>query len=61
MTVTAKDAAGNTSTATFTVTVIDTTPPVITAPDVTVEATSAAGAKVTYAPTATDVVGVARR
>ena len=57
VTVTAKDAAGNTSTATFTVTVIDTTAPVITAPDVTVEATSSAGAKATFAPTATDAVG----
>ncbi len=57
ITATAKDAAGNTSTATFTVLVQDTTPPAITAPDVTVEATSASGAKVTYAPTATDAVG----
>ncbi len=59
VTVTAKDAAGNTSTATFTVTVVDTTPPVITAPNVTVEATGPTGAHATYAPTATDAVGVA--
>ena len=57
VTVTAKDGAGNTSTATFTVLVQDTTPPVITAPDMTVEATSPAGAKVTLSPTATDAVG----
>ena len=59
VTVTAKDAAGNTATRTFTVTVIDTTAPVITATTLTVEATSAAGAKVlAYTNvTATDIVG----
>jgi hypothetical protein len=57
VTVTARDAAGNTSTATFTVTVVDTTAPVITAPDITVEATSAAGARAYYTPTATDAAG----
>ena len=57
VTVTAKDGAGNSSTATFTVLVQDTTPPAITASDVTIEATSAAGAKATYAPSATDAVG----
>ncbi|MCX6872897.1 MAG: HYR domain-containing protein, partial [Verrucomicrobia bacterium] len=60
VTVTAKDAANNSGTATFTVTVADTTAPVVTPPaDLTVEATSAAGAMVTYAAaTATDIVGV---
>ena len=58
VTVTATDVAGNTSTKTFTVTVKDTTPPVIGAvSNLTVEATSAAGAVVTFAlPTATDTV-----
>ena len=58
VTVTARDAANNQSTATFTVTVQDTIAPVITAPaNVTAEATSAAGAVVTYAAaTATDAV-----
>ncbi|MCX6872425.1 MAG: HYR domain-containing protein, partial [Verrucomicrobia bacterium] len=57
---TAKDAANNSGTASFTVTVADTTAPVVTPPaDLTVEATSAAGALVTYpAATATDAVGV---
>ena len=40
VTVTATDGSGNHSSATFTVTVQDHTPPTITAPDVTVEATS---------------------
>ena len=59
VTCTARDAANNTSIATFTVTVRDTTPPVIAvAANVTAEATSAAGAIVTYAtPTATDLFG----
>ncbi len=58
--ITAKDAAGNTGTGSFTVTVADTTAPVVDAhANVTVEATSAAGAVVTYAAaTATDAVGV---
>ena len=43
--------------ATFNVTVVDTTAPVITAPALlTIEATSAAGAIVTYVATATDLV-----
>ncbi|MCX6876655.1 MAG: HYR domain-containing protein, partial [Verrucomicrobia bacterium] len=60
VTVTAKDAANNTDTATFTVTVHDTTPPVVTPPaDLAAEATSAAGAVVNYpAATASDAVGV---
>ena len=61
VTVTAKDAYGNVSTPrTFTVTVQDTTPPVITSvsPNLTIEATSSAGAAVNYATaTATDAVG----
>ena len=57
VTVTAKDAANNTATSTFTVTVVDTTAPVIAAqPDLVVEATDAFGAVVTFAPTATDAV-----
>jgi hypothetical protein len=60
VTVTAKDAANNTDTATFIVTVSDTTAPVVTPPaDLTVEATSSDGAVVNYpAATATDAVGV---
>src|SRR5262249_39699698 len=48
VTVTGHDAAGNTPTATFTVTVRDTTPPVITAPDMVVEATGPKGAIVNF-------------
>ena len=56
---TAKDAAGNTTTATQTITVEDTTAPVISTPiNVEVEAT-ALNSMVTYQhPTATDIVGV---
>ncbi len=56
----ATDAAHNTATASFTVTVRDTIAPVVTVPtSITAEATSANGAAVTYAaPTATDAVGV---
>jgi hypothetical protein len=52
------DAAGNTSSAIFTVTVVDTTAPMIAAhATVTAEATSATGATVLYtAPNATDAV-----
>jgi hypothetical protein len=56
----AEDGAGNSTVVSFTVLVRDTTPPVITSisPDVVINATSAAGAVVTYAPaTATDAVG----
>jgi hypothetical protein len=63
VTCTASDTRGNTSTASFTVTVNhvqDTTPPVITVPaDISAEATSPAGAVVTYTATATDNVAVA--
>jgi hypothetical protein len=57
VTVTAKDAAGNVKSGSFMITVRDTTPPVISAPaTVTAEATSAAGAAVTFAATANDLV-----
>src|ERR1051326_7127685 len=61
----AYDAAGNVGTSSITVsvsntvTVTDSTPPTITVPSaITTEATSASGAVVTYAVTATDNVGV---
>src|SRR6185436_17625404 len=54
---TATDAHGNHSTTSFTVTVTDTTGPVVTVPaNATVEATSAAGAIYTFTATATDVL-----
>jgi hypothetical protein len=55
---TATDTHGNTSAAAFVVHVVDTTPPVLTVPgNITgVQATSSAGAVVTYTATATDVV-----
>ncbi|HZQ02664.1 MAG TPA: HYR domain-containing protein [Gaiellaceae bacterium] len=58
VTCSAHDAAGNSATSTFTVSVRDTTPPAIAAhANVTVEATGPAGAAVGYStPTATDVV-----
>ncbi|HWA86751.1 MAG TPA: HYR domain-containing protein [Opitutus sp.] len=56
VTLTAADAAGNSANATFTVKVVDTTPPVITQPDIVTEATGPAGAAVTFAPTASDLV-----
>src|SRR6185437_1278294 len=57
VTCTATDAHGNHATASFTVTVSDTTRPVVTVPaNATVEATSAAGAVYTFAATATDVL-----
>ena len=60
VTITAQDSANNTGTGTFTVTVVDTTAPVVAAhANVTVAATSPAGATVTYdAGSATDAVGV---
>jgi hypothetical protein len=55
------DAHGNPGSATFTVTVGDTTPPSVTVPpDTTVEATSVSGAVFTYATSATDLVDGAR-
>ena len=58
VTATARDAAGNVGTASFTVTVVDTTAPAIApAANVTAEATSAAGAVVNYVvPSASDAV-----
>jgi hypothetical protein len=57
--VTAKDAAGNSTTESFTVTVLDTTAPTLIVPaSQTIEATSAAGAVATFAATADDAVGV---
>jgi hypothetical protein len=59
----ATDTSGNTSDATFVVTVVDTTAPVITPiPELTVEATGASGAIVTFAsPMTSDAVdGVGR-
>src|SRR5215204_5587342 len=53
----ATDEAGNTATASFTVTVQDTTPPIITVPeDIVVEATGPEGAKVNFTVSATDIV-----
>ncbi|MDP2137115.1 MAG: FG-GAP-like repeat-containing protein [Candidatus Didemnitutus sp.] len=53
----ASDAAGNIATTSFNVTVRDTTPPAITAPaNATAEASSAAGAVVTFAASAVDIV-----
>ncbi len=55
--VTATDKAGNTATKTFTVTVVDTTPPVIIVPaNMTVEATASYGAVVKFTATAVDAV-----
>jgi hypothetical protein len=52
---TATDTHGNTANGSFTVTVIDATPPVITLPaNITAEATGPSGAAVTYAASATD-------
>ncbi len=57
VTVTATDGAGNSHTCTTTVEVIDTTAPTVTQADILgVEATSAAGAVVSFAPTVTDAV-----
>jgi hypothetical protein len=57
VTCTAIDTHGNTGSASFTVTVRDTTPPVVTVPgNITVNATSPSGATVTFAASATDIV-----
>ena len=54
---TATDSAGNIGTGSFTVTVVDTTGPTLTVPGpITVDASSAAGALVTYTATAIDTV-----
>jgi RNA polymerase sigma factor (sigma-70 family) len=54
---TARDASGNGAFASFTVTVVDTTAPVLTLPaNRTLQATSTKGAPVTYAASATDLV-----
>jgi hypothetical protein len=57
ITCSATDAAGNRASGSFTVTVVDTTAPDLALPaDITAEATGAAGAAVTYAATASDIV-----
>lgn len=57
VTCTATDAAGNAESATFSVTVQDTTAPTLTLPpDITAESTDAAGTVVQYSVTATDRV-----
>lgn len=56
VTCTVTDVAGVSASASFNVTVVDTTKPAITAADITVHATSASGASVSFAPTATDAV-----
>jgi hypothetical protein len=54
------DAAGNTSTGSFTVTVVDTTPPAITCPgDTSAEATGPNGAAVTFSTISSDNCGSA--
>lgn len=57
---TATDAAGNTTSAGFTVTVGDHTAPKLTLTDAQAEATKPAGADVTYAASATDIVDGSR-
>ena len=55
VTCTATDASTNSSACTFTVTVMDTTPPIVNCPSsITAEATSEAGALVTYAVSVAD-------
>ncbi len=57
--VAASDAAGNTSAGSFSVTVVDTTAPVLTLPaNQVIEATSAGGAVASFTASATDLVGV---
>lgn len=59
ITYTATDGAGNSASATQTVTVIDDTPPVVTpSSNITTDAVSPAGAPVNYVVTASDNVGV---
>jgi len=58
VTVTASDDAEHSASRTFTVSVVDTTPPAISAPpNLTIEATSADGAPATFAATASDTAG----
>ena len=57
VTCTATDAHANTGTASFSVTVVETTPPTLTLPaNMTVNATDASGAVVTFTTSATDLV-----
>src|SRR5439155_8394065 len=57
VTCTAFDAAHNTNTCTFSVTVVDTTAPLVSCPGpITKEATSASGATATFTATASDIV-----
>ena len=57
VTCSAHDAAGNTSSGSFAVTVVDTTPPSLTVPaDITTAGTSVIGANVVFVATATDIV-----
>jgi hypothetical protein len=56
VTCTAGDTRGNTSTGTFAIHVADTVAPTLTLSDATAEATDGAGANVSYAATATDLI-----
>ena len=61
VTCTANDGQGNTATSSFTVKVADTTPPALTLPsNITVHASGAAGATVTYATSSLDLVAGVR-
>jgi hypothetical protein len=61
VTCSASDTRHNTSTGTFTVTIVDTTPPVLTLPaNITKEATGPSGAAVAYTTSATDIVDGSR-
>jgi hypothetical protein len=58
---TASDTRNNVAHGSFTVTVVDTTPPVLSLPaDITVEATGPAGATASYSATSTDLVDGSR-
>jgi hypothetical protein len=55
VTCSATDGAGNEGSASFTITVVDTTPPAVSAPaDITTEATGPSGASVSFSATAVD-------
>jgi hypothetical protein len=57
VTCTATDNAGNSTSDSFTITVVDTTPPAVTVPvDITAEATGPSGAIVTFSVSAADLV-----